>query len=67
MANKGEVRCTSNPFNTLLFRFDRRGIYVYCRDCRDENGKRGQQHLVTWRQLLLLCINQPDKLEVSND
>ncbi len=47
---RGEVRCDENPFHTLLFRYDWRGIWVYCRDCR-VNGKRGKEHLITWGRL----------------
>lgn len=53
---ENEVRCERNPFRTLLFRYDRRGIRVYCRDCRDEDGRRGQEHLVTWLELLWLAL-----------
>jgi hypothetical protein len=57
----GEVRCGENPFNTLLFRYDRRGVRVYCRDCRDvDAGKRGKEHLITWLDLLWLALGLKD-------
>lgn len=50
-----DVRCDECRFNTLLFRFSMRGIWVYCRDCRTE-GKRGKQHLITWRRLFYMWL-----------
>jgi hypothetical protein len=54
------LRCQDNAFHTLLFRYDWRGIWVYCRDCRDNDGKRGQEHLVSWRRLLRMFLGMDD-------
>lgn len=54
-----EVRCDQNPFSTLLFRHDERGVWVYCRDCR-EAGKRGQEHLITWRRIFRMFLGLDD-------
>lgn len=53
---RGEVRCERNAFHTLLFRYDWRGVWVYCRDCRDNEGKRGAEHLIPWMQLIRLFL-----------
>ena len=55
-----DVRCNDNPYNTLLYRYGPRGIYVYCRDCRDDEGKRGQEHLITWDRLLRQFLGMDD-------
>jgi hypothetical protein len=56
LIGEGEVRCESNPFRTLLFRYDLRGIRVYCRDCKGDDGRRGREHLITWLDLLWLAL-----------
>lgn len=54
-SSKVDVRCDKNPFNTLLFRFDDTGIYVYCRDCR-RGEKRGAEHFFSWGELLRMLV-----------
>lgn len=56
-----DVRCKRNRFNTLLFRLDWKGIYVYCRDCRREGDKRGDEHFFSWVELLALLMESNDK------
>lgn len=47
-----DIRCLENRYNTLLFRYDSKGIYVWCKDCRDPKlDKKGTQHLISWAAL----------------
>lgn len=64
--SRGEIRCEENSFHTLLFRYDWRGIWVYCRDCRDDDGKRGQEHLIPWGRLLRLFLGLEEQ-QVGDD
>ena len=63
-----DVRCRRNPYNTLLFRYDHRGIHVFCKDCYDhQEDKKGTQHLISWAVILGLLIRfnlniEPEKL-----
>lgn len=57
----GEIRCGGHedpqrPHNGLIARWDRRGVLLWCGDCRQPDGKRGRQHLVTWPQLFRLFL-----------
>lgn len=50
------VTCRQNPYKSVLFSYDRQGIYVKCKDCRRENPythevKRGVNHLITWVEI----------------
>lgn len=52
-----DVRCRRNPYNTLLFRYDHRGLWVFCKDCYDQSeNKKGTQHLISWSVILGLMI-----------
>ena len=63
-----DVRCRRNQYNTLLFRYSEKGIYVFCKDCwSHEQNKKGTQHLIPWSSILGLMIRfvlniEPTKL-----
>lgn len=68
-----DVRCRRNPYNTLLFRYDHRGVWVYCKDCYSASqNKKGTQHLIPWSSLLGLMFKfifniEPTKLPEGLD
>lgn len=60
-AGRGEIRCNGlddpqRPHNGLIARWDPRGLLLWCADCRQPDGKRGRQHLVTWPQLFRIWL-----------
>ena len=64
MASKIEiVRCKLNKYKTPLFSFDRRGVYVRCKDCRelrDGEYKRGVYHLIPWSTIMMMMLDMWD-------
>lgn len=53
-----DVRCQRNPYRTLLFRYNEKGLYIFCKDCYNHKvDKKGTQHLFTWAQLLGLMFS----------
>lgn len=58
------VRCGLNRYQTPLFSFDVKGIYLHCKDCRRDSevgSKRGAYHLVTWTQLMAIMARATQK------
>ncbi len=57
----GEIRCNGlddpqRPHNGLIARWTPRGVLLWCGDCRQPDGRRGRQHLVTWPQLFRIWL-----------
>jgi len=52
-----DVRCRRNRYSTLLFRYDHRGLWLYCKDCLSQTqNKKGAQHLIPWSAILGLMM-----------
>lgn len=69
-SNRTLVRCGSNNYKTPLFSFDSKGLYIRCKDCREqqENGdvKRGAYHLIPWTELMKMSMGLVPVEEAHN-
>lgn len=62
------VRCALNKYQTPLFSFDSRGIWIRCKDCRSIDSatgetRRGAFHLTPWTSLIKMALGLVSEVE----